>query len=124
MKHECVNLIILSILSVLLLSCSHENPIDKNALSTSGKFLYQSSLYAEKQLNADENHGGSDYGSCVEGKYTFPSFYCEKLYEAMISYAKSQNKAYQDLTIEDLMDANAYYQVKGYYDNQVFLNNT
>lgn len=110
------------LLNLMLISCSRENPIDKNALSLSGKFLYQASVYAEKQLGANNSHGGIDYGGCVEGVSKLSRKYCEKLYSNMIVFGKNQNGPYKDLSVDDLTDANAYYQVKAYYDNQVLVN--
>ena len=107
--------------SGLLLACSHENPLEKNALSLSGKFLYQASRYAEVQLNAGSEHGGFDFGKCVEGNPELTVKYCDSVYAKMIEFAEKQNGAFKEIILNDLTDANVYYQVKGYYDNQTYI---
>ncbi len=121
MKNKIINLVFFIITGAILIACSHENPLDKNALSLSGKFLYQSCRYAEKQLRGNDFHGGYDYGRCVEGDLAYSTQYCQSLYMYMIEFAKKQNGLYKNITTQDLLDANTYFQVKGYYDNQTFI---
>ena len=120
MKDRIVNLIFFFVVGALLIACSHENPLDKNALSLSGKFLYQSSRYAERLLKSKFSNG-SDYGRCVEGDSKYSNQYCQLVYEYIVEFARVQNGLYKDITVQDLLDANAYFQVKGYYDNQVYI---
>lgn len=121
MKNKIINILFFSGIAALLLACSHENPLEKNALSVSGKFLYQASQYAEAQLNAGDRHGGVDYGKCVEGTSDFSKEYCNTLYSYMIEFAQIQDRIFKDISLGDLTDANVYYQVKGYYDNQAYV---
>lgn len=108
-------------LVVFLSACSHENPLEKNAFSVSGRFLYNASTYAEKKLNYDDAHGGVDFGQCVEGISSYSENYCNNLYNEIIIFAKTQKNNFNELTLEDLTDANAYFQVKSFYDNQVYI---
>jgi len=121
MNLKSFNLLFLISASLLLFSCSQENPLEKNALSLSGSFLFYASYYSEKKLNSGYAHGGYDYGKCVEGEPGYSARYCQKLYKAIIEVAKKQNGLFKNITVNDLTEANAYYQVKGYYDNQTYI---
>lgn len=118
---EIINILFFLGVFLFVSACSHENPLDKNALSLSGKFLYQASRFSEKKLNGGNVHGGYDYGRCIEGGGEYSASYCQAIYLNMVVFAKTKNSLYKDITVEDLTDANAYYPVKSYYDNQVYI---
>lgn len=120
MKNKIIYAVFL-IFTSFLSACSHENPLEKSAFSVSGKFLYNASLYAEKKLNYGDMHGGADFGQCVEGVSKYSKNYCTELYNEIILFAKNQQNVFNKLTIEDLTDANAYFQVKSFYDNQIYI---
>ena len=121
MRNKIIIIVFFIGIAGLLLACSHENPLEKNALSLSGKFLYQASRYAEAQLNAGDTHEGVDFGKCVEGTSDFSIEYCSAIYEKIVEFARNKHGMFKDITVDDLTDANAYYQVKGYYDNQTYM---
>lgn len=107
---------------LLLSSCSHKNSLDMNTPNQSGKFLYQASLFAEKNLNNGQDHGGLDYANCAEGNLEYIAPYCQNLYKKILVFSReAQNKSYANLTIDDLTEANTYFRVRSFYYNQVYL---
>lgn len=104
-------------LSVVVSACSGSDPLKKQPVDQSAKFLIKASLYAEKRLKL-LNPGGYYYGECMRGKED--KSVCKKLYREMVHYAKNI-EGYKNLTINELADANTYTRLGRAYESARFL---
>lgn len=110
------------VFGLLLSACSKGDPNPLQTIDNDhvGKFLVKASVYAEEKLHLPKAIHKKAYLRCMQGAES--SATCEKVYEAMVDYAKT-DLDFKLLTVSELKamkDSPQWKTLRGDYDAAVF----
>jgi len=99
-------------MSVTLVACSGNNPLQTQPKDQALAFVEEASKTAETQLHIKAFPPGNTYYACMTDdgmvdKRQNPHV-CEDVYDAMITYARTTNSAFKNITLSELQDQKAF----------------
>jgi len=109
--------ILVTIITLLLAACHHNNPLATRALKESALFLMNASANVEKRLHfvIQEDAFGYGYLECMEGKKSL-DIRCPDLLNGMVQFAKENHyPAFKHITLSDLTDKTVFEKIGDEY---------
>ncbi len=122
MKTINIKIIAACLVGLLLCACSKgdPNPLQMMDNDHVGKFLVKSSVYAEQKWHLPKSIHKKAYLRCMQGVESNST--CQKVYEAMVEYAKS-DLDFKLLTVSELKamkNSPQWKTLRGDYEAAVF----
>lgn len=110
---------ILAILTVFiavgLTACSHKNPMETAPKEETAQFLIDASTYAEIKMDYKIRDHGVIYEACLDNNFEDDPGFCPKFYNYMLDYAHQSASPYDDITLQDLTNKEAFESVHPEY---------
>ena len=117
--HILLNTGLVLLTASFMVGCGHQNELLTVDADQAGHFLVAADSYAEKQLKHPKHEALGDYQNCMQGKIVDQS-YCEDLYTAMASYAKTQSVPFNQVSVSDIKNPETWTRLKSYYQAALF----